>query len=111
MATNEQILNVINTLDQSSADVVAIQRALAQTGLPEPQVEESLLLIALAFCRAAYRFRPEMSELPLDADFLQSDLYQAAYQVASSCALSEAIHVDVFNTIVKFSPEYQHFRR
>ncbi|WP_419810505.1 hypothetical protein [Bacterioplanoides sp.] len=72
---------------------------------------ERLNIIALAFCRAAYRFRPEVSELSTDADFLKSELYQAAYQMASSCALSEAIHVDVFNAIVKLSPEYRHFRR
>jgi hypothetical protein len=110
------LLTVANAL--TSAQTFEQQAAaLVATGMAQGEAEHWVDVTPLAFARAAYRFhyqgpypvdkqRDIQGLPPLDDD----TVYQQAMRWACDCGAMDSINADVFNCIVRLSPELEVIR-
>jgi len=101
-----------NTLN--NAELMAAFQAL---NIDNGEAENWCRLMPVAFARAAYRFS-FTGEFPLDIEqqkdkqplFSDSPVYVAALAYASDCGAMDYLSADVFNGIVRMSPEFTALR-
>jgi len=103
----------------------ALIALLVDEGMNPDDAARAVDDVALAFCRAAYRFQPLADSAPQQSQRLQqpgqlqpsqpqqplSVLYHRAYAFASDCGRCEAMDPAVFNALVKLSPEFSRRRQ
>lgn len=91
--------------------------ALQQLGLEEAEAERWAELMPLAFARAAYRFQfsgpyPQDKQRDLQGwpPYSEDAIYQQAMRWACDCGAMDRLAPDVFNQIVRLSPECDYIR-
>lgn len=111
---------VLKQLAEAIAGVEAFDERVArlqQLGLAETEAERWADLMPLAFARAAYRFQyggpyPQDKQRDIQGrpPFSDDEVYQQAMIWACDCGAMDAIDPEVFNRIVRLSPECDFIR-
>lgn len=110
-------LNTIAVILASMPDFDARARALTAAGIGAAEAEHWADLMPVALARAAYRFQYQ-GPYPLDKQRdlqgrppLNEDVfYQQTLLWASDCGAMDYLDPQVFNRVVKSSPEYDFIR-
>lgn len=90
---------------------------LMQSGISEAEAEHWADIMPIAFARAAYRFQfsgpypvDKQRDLQGKPPLADDPLYQQALRWASDCGAMDYVAPDVFNSLVRMSPEFEVIR-
>ena len=117
MSSSHARLNTIASILASTPDFDAQVSALTAAGIAEAEAEHWADLMPVAFARAAYRFQYQ-GPYPLDKQrdlqgrppLNEDAIYQQASAWACDCGAMDYLDPQVFNRVVKSSPEYDFIR-